>query len=53
MLTADAASTDPVCSKSPNHHMIQDALSEAISSPDLKEFPLIFRTDKNSQLLDN
>ena len=54
MLTGDAAATDPVCSKSPNHSLIQKALSEAVVANPLAktpEFPLVFRTDKNSDRL--
>lgn len=54
MLTGDAAATDPVCSKSPNHSLIQKALSEAVVANPLTktpEFPLVFRTDKNSDRL--
>lgn len=54
MLTGDAAATDPVCAKSPEHHVIQLALSDAVSHAaqnQKNEFPMMFRTDKNSKLL--
>jgi len=54
MLTGDAAATDPVCSKSPNHSLIKKALSEAVVALPVgktPEFPLVFRTDKNSDRL--
>ncbi len=53
LLTGDAAATDPVCSKSPKHHIVTQvitearALSHAVSST---EHPLVFRTDNNSRL---
>lgn len=55
MLTGDAASTDPVCSKSPNHKLIQMAIEESAGKQSVTysvktESPLIFRTDKNSDL---
>ena len=52
LLTGDPAATDPVCAKSPNHHVVKLAISEAASVANAdtsKEFPLIFRTDANSK----
>ena len=52
LLTGDPAATDPVCTKSPNHHVVKLAISEAaaVANADAsKEFPLIFRTDANSK----
>ena len=52
LLTGDPAATDPVCAKSPNHHVVKLAISEAaaVANADAsKEFPLIFRTDANSK----
>jgi pyrroloquinoline quinone biosynthesis protein E len=54
LLTGDAAATDPVCSKSPNHHVVTTAIDQARAAQlaDKKiEHPLVFRTDKNSRLL--
>lgn len=54
MLTGNAALTDPVCSKSPHHALIEQALNESVAVASVEkaaEFPLIFRTDKNSDLL--
>jgi pyrroloquinoline quinone biosynthesis protein E len=53
LLAGDASATDPVCSKSPNHHLVTEAINEAIAiarAPSGNEHPLIFRTDKNSRL---
>jgi pyrroloquinoline quinone biosynthesis protein E len=44
LLTGDVYATDPVCSKSPNHHVIDEAIAE-------NEKPLVFRNSKNSRLL--
>jgi pyrroloquinoline quinone biosynthesis protein E len=50
MLTGDMYKTDPVCSKSPEHHVIQEALDSARSSAfSDNEKPLIFRNSKNSK----
>ena len=52
LLTGDPAATDPVCSKSPNHHVVKLAIGEAAKQdlqPVATEFPLIFRTDANSK----
>lgn len=53
LLTGDAAATDPVCTKSPKHHLIESAISQSVNEQKTQEHPLIFRTDKNSQLLNN
>ena len=48
MLTGDAAATDPVCDKSPNRHLIDQAIEQsAKTTSDTK--PLIFRNAKNSK----
>ena len=50
MLTGDAANTDPVCGKSPEHGKILAARIEAEQAPrDLDE--LTFRNEKASQLI--
>ena len=46
-LTGDAANTDPVCDKSPHHHLIHDAAEEAAQQ--VTERPLIFRNPRNSR----
>lgn len=48
MLAGDAESADPVCSLSPNHHIIEKAVADA-QNPQLQAQPIIFRTDKNSK----
>ncbi|NQY26030.1 MAG: pyrroloquinoline quinone biosynthesis protein PqqE [Piscirickettsiaceae bacterium] len=52
MLTGDASNTDPVCSKSPHHHLIEEAIEAGIAEaakPLLKQKPLVFRNPKNSK----
>jgi pyrroloquinoline quinone biosynthesis protein E len=50
LLTGDMHSTDPVCSKSPDHRLIDDAIHTArISALSSDEKPLIFRNSKNSK----
>lgn len=53
LLTGDASATDPVCAKSPKHHLVTQAIEEALTqqqSNKTVEQPLVFRTDKNSRL---
>ncbi|NOQ63551.1 MAG: pyrroloquinoline quinone biosynthesis protein PqqE [Methyloprofundus sp.] len=53
LLTGDMYKTDPVCSKSPDRQVIQDALGSARESAlSADEKPLIFRNSKNSKLFD-
>ncbi|MEY2699354.1 MAG: pyrroloquinoline quinone biosynthesis protein PqqE [Pseudomonadota bacterium] len=49
-LTGDARNTDPVCSKSPHHQVIGEAIRSA-ARPESASQPLVFRNTKNSQLL--
>lgn len=50
LLTGDMYKTDPVCSKSPDRQVIQDAIDDARSSAlSANEKPLIFRNNKNSK----
>jgi len=50
MLTEDMYATDPVCSKSPDRHVIQEALDSARTNAlSGTEQPLIFRNSKNSK----
>ncbi|TAN68805.1 MAG: pyrroloquinoline quinone biosynthesis protein PqqE [Methylobacter sp.] len=52
LLSGDMYAADPVCSKSPNHHIIQEAIDSAKASALAdNEKPLIFRNSKNSRLL--
>jgi pyrroloquinoline quinone biosynthesis protein E len=47
MLAGDAAATDPACSLSPHHHLIEQARAEATSAPP----PFIYRSQRNSRRL--
>ncbi len=50
ILTGDMSNTDPVCSKSPDRHIIEEALDSARKSAlSADEQPLIFRNSKNSK----
>ncbi len=52
LLTGDMNNTDPVCSKSPNHKVIEEAVASARASALLgTEQPLIFRNSINSKKL--
>ena len=50
MLAGDASKTDPVCSKSPDHDVIEKIIHMAGQTEKKSDpvFPLIFRSDKNS-----
>ena len=50
LLAQDPAAADPVCSKSPRHHVVVDAVERAQQSR-APERPLIFRRPENSRLL--
>ena len=49
MLTGNASDADPVCAKSPYHHLIEQARAESHQYSSLDK--LIFRNSKNSKLL--
>ena len=53
LLTGDMYIADPVCSKSPDHAVIQKAIDSARAAADLSanERPLIFRNSKNSKIM--
>lgn len=56
MLAGDAAAADPVCSKSPFRHKVDEVIFQAANrtAPDalpVKEQPIVFRTDFNSRML--
>lgn len=56
LLTGNAAAADPVCSKSPEHHVVTEAITQASVVQTIKttrptEHPIVFRTDKNSREL--
>jgi pyrroloquinoline quinone biosynthesis protein E len=48
LLTGDAEAADPVCSKSPHHHLIEKAIIDA-QNPVIAAQPILFRNDKNSK----
>jgi pyrroloquinoline quinone biosynthesis protein E len=50
MLTGDAEGADPVCSLSPNHHVITQAIEDS-RNPVSASQPIIFRNDKNSKAI--
>jgi len=50
MLTGDAEGADPVCSLSPNHHVITKAIEDS-RNPVIASKPIIFRNDKNSKAI--
>lgn len=49
LLTGDAANTDPACSRSPHHHLIQEAVERA-HAPRRTVVPLVMRTAGNARL---
>jgi pyrroloquinoline quinone biosynthesis protein E len=50
LFNGDAASTDPVCSKSPERHRIDAAINSARElALSADEKPLVFRNSKNSK----
>ncbi|MCC6714729.1 MAG: pyrroloquinoline quinone biosynthesis protein PqqE, partial [Gammaproteobacteria bacterium] len=54
MLTGDAANADPVCDKSPHHHVITDVIDRAARIAAGRESvarPILFRNPKNSRAL--
>jgi pyrroloquinoline quinone biosynthesis protein E len=52
LLAGDMYAADPVCSKSPDHHLIEEAINSARTSAlSADEKPLIFRNSKNSRQL--
>lgn len=50
MLTGDPSNTDPVCDKSPDRHVVDEAIEQALSFKDgmIVEHPLVFRDPKES-----
>jgi len=53
LLTGDAANADPVCDRSPHHHIVVSAVERASQRNAMKidEKPLVFRTRENSATL--
>lgn len=52
MLTGDPAKTDPVCSKSPDRHLIDEAIARGrleSEKPESEAKPLVFRNPQNSK----
>ncbi len=50
LMTGDMYNTDPVCSKSPEHHVIQEAIDSARDAAlATDEKPLLFRNSRNSR----
>ena len=50
MLTGDATNADPVCSKSPYHYKLAEAVADSLK-PQAQVKPIVFRTDKDSREL--
>jgi pyrroloquinoline quinone biosynthesis protein E len=50
MLTGDATNADPVCSKSPHHHKLAEAVADSLTAT-AQAKPIVFRTDKDSREL--
>jgi pyrroloquinoline quinone biosynthesis protein E len=51
LMTGDAANADPVCDKSPHHHLVTEAVARA-GRPRVEEKPvLIFRDARNSRTI--
>ncbi len=50
MLANDPAAADPVCVKSPHHHLVVEAVENA-GKPKVQEHPLVFRDPVNSRRL--
>jgi pyrroloquinoline quinone biosynthesis protein E len=51
LLSGDAEVADPVCSKSPHRHLIDQAIADAQNPAVVNAHPIIFRNDKNSRKL--
>jgi pyrroloquinoline quinone biosynthesis protein E len=52
LLTGDAANADPVCSLSPQHHLVTAAVEKARQAkPTSDARPILFRDDRNSRAL--
>jgi PqqA peptide cyclase len=53
LLTGDPAAADPVCSLSPDHATVLDAIQSAAGESIRPEQPIIFRNPRNSRQLSN
>lgn len=47
LLTGDASNTDPACARSPQHHLVGDAIARA-QTPGARLQPLVMRNDHNA-----
>ena len=47
-MSGDAESADPVCTKSPNRHLIDQAIKDT-ENPGVEAKPIMFRSNKNSK----
>ena len=52
LLTGNAEGADPVCSKSPDRHIIDQAIKDS-QNPGVEAKPIMFRTNANSKKIDN
>jgi pyrroloquinoline quinone biosynthesis protein E len=55
LLTGDMYAADPVCSKSPGHMIVEQAIARAqtVAALPANEKPLVFRNSKNSRMMTN
>ncbi len=51
LLANDPEAADPVCVKSPHHHLVQEAVERAAAPARVAEHPLVFRDRVNSRRL--
>ena len=51
LLTGNAEGADPVCSKSPDRHIIDQAIKDS-QNPGVEAKPIMFRTNENSKKID-
>lgn len=49
LLTGDMTATDPVCSLSPHHQRVLEAIDSAHSASSMESQPLVFRNSRNSR----
>jgi pyrroloquinoline quinone biosynthesis protein E len=50
LMTGDPANADPVCDKSPHHHLVTEVVARA-AGPRVEERPLLFRDARNSRTI--
>jgi pyrroloquinoline quinone biosynthesis protein E len=54
LITGDPENADPVCDRSPHHHLVTEAVARAegaVVNPAVNEKPLVFRDARNSRTL--